>query len=244
MEAPRHDIDEEQRGRVRHRSTRPSSIASPRRSTAPRRQTRRQAGHRSARRRRVHRRGVRRRGERVGAHTGRLPRSSRTRTRAGSAGVEGATEAGSAEERKDTRAKKLVGLKIGASQIAAAQVVEQRRAGARRGLPRAARARHRGVGRDPRPGDARRRAQAVLRAAQAAEEAACASASRTTASASGSSRSKASRIRAARERDPLPGRGGASDPARPGGARLRRARRRGACRRNRVEAHSPRRRVP
>ena len=48
----------------------------------------------------------------------------------------------------------------------------------------------------------------------------------------------------ARECDPLPGGGSAADPARSGGARLRRPGRARSCRRHRVEAHPARRRVP
>ena len=48
---------------------------------------------------------------------------------------------------------------------------------------------------------------------------------------------------AARERDSLPGRGGAPDPARPGGARLRRPRGAQGGGRHRVAAHPARRRV-
>ena len=66
-------------------------------------------------------------------------------------------------------AKKIVGLKIGGSQIAAASVQQRQLAGARPGRPRAARPRHRRRRRAPRPRGARSRAAGLLQAPQASE---------------------------------------------------------------------------
>ena len=136
MDELRPEHFEEDAGRGRRsghcRSTRTSSTGSPptatSRSPSPSRRAAPVSSRAATSPRASASRGVRRRGRGVGRH-GPTPslvsvEEDAARNSAGSAGGAAATRSRAPpSERKDKRAKKLVGLKIGASQIAAAQVV-------------------------------------------------------------------------------------------------------------------------
>ena len=163
--------------------------------------------------------------------------------RDGAPQTQGARRAAQPKEAK--RAKKLVGLKIGASQIAAARVVNNGYARARRGSfgsrssPASSCRR-----RDPRSERPRQRALTLLRVAQAPEE------GRPPRDLQQPDRRPRLRARRdhrrtpARERGSLPRRGSAPDPARRSGPRLGRPRGSSARRRHVDSPDPPRRRLP
>ncbi len=127
---------------------------------------------------------------------------------------------------------KLVGLKIGASQLAAARVHERRlgRSSCRPFAARSSRASSSAAS-CATPSALADALQGVLQAPQACLARAFGSASRTTASASARSTSRDRRSEAARQRDPVPRPGGAADPDRGGRPRLPGARRSPSTRR-------------